>query len=144
MMTREEFLQLPPEEQEMLMLQMQQAQTMRQEPQQGGGMNPAMAMNFIPEAGGSGGGGGGAMAGMAAPAALAAVIIGNETYQNQTGNRPDDFSDQLKEGFTGESLERDVERYLGDGPVAEHLGQMGNPKGLLKNMKQGLKPWEWF
>ena len=116
------------------------------------GPSPAMAMNFIPQGGGAAGGAssggssaaGGGMGAVAAPAALVLAIAANETYQNKSGNRPKDFSDQVKEGLTGESLERDVERYFGDGELAQHMGRMGNPKGMYKNMKKSLKPWEWF
>jgi hypothetical protein len=146
-MPDEQYATLTVEEKRQCQIQAEQAQQMRQQPQ-GGGMSPGMAMNFIPESGGAaaGGGGeaGGAMAGMAAPAALAAAIVANETYQNKSGNRPEDFGDHMTELATGEVLERDIERYLGDSKVAKHLGRMGNPKGLAKNMKQSLKPWEWF
>ena len=64
---------------------------------------------------------GGAMAGMAGPAALAAAIIANETYQNKSGNRPEDFEDHVGEMVTGEVLERDVERYLGDGKNSKNI-----------------------
>jgi hypothetical protein len=150
-MPDEQYATLTVEEKRQCQIQAEQAQQMRQQPQ-GGGMSPGMAMNFIPESGGAAGGeaaagggeAGGAMAGMAAPAALAAAIIANETYQNKSGNRPEDFGDHMTELATGEVLERDIERYLGDSKVAKHLGRMGNPKGLAKNMKQSLKPWEWF
>lgn len=119
----------------------------QQQPAQGGGPSPAMVMQFMPQGGGAAGGGssaaGGGMA-AAAPAAIVAAIIANETYQNKSGNRPKDFKDQVKEGITGESLERDVERYFGDGELAQHMGRMGNPKGMYKNMKKSLRPWEWF
>jgi hypothetical protein len=134
---------------ELLNRQEMQAKAMKQ-PAQGGGPPPGaaqVAQQFMgggEAAAASGGETGGAMAGMAAPAALAAAIIANETYQNKSGNRPEDFGDHLGEMATGKVLERDVERYLGDGKVAKHLGQMGNPEGVLKNMKKGLKPWEWF
>jgi hypothetical protein len=148
-MPDDQYAALNDEQKQQCAIQAQQAQQMRQQPQGGSGMmSPSMAMNFIPESGGAaaGGGGeaGGAMAGMAAPAALAAAIIANETYQNKSGNRPEDFGDHMTELATGEVLERDVERYLGDSKVAKQLGRMGNPKGLAKNMKQSLKPWEWF
>lgn len=118
---------------------------------QGGGPSPAMAMQFMPQSGGAAGGGasgggasGGGMAAAAGPAALAAAIIANETYQNKSGNRPADFGDHMKELATGEVLERDVSRYLGDSELAQHMGRMGNPKGMYKNVKKSLKPWEWF
>ena len=145
---------MSPEERQQYM-----AMKLREEEMQskgGGGPSPAMAMKFMPQSAGAGGGasggasaggsagGSGGMAAAAWPAALAAVIIGNETYQNKKGNRPEKFSDHMTELATGEVLERDVEKYLGDSKVAKHLGRMGNPKGLMKNMKQGLKPWEWF
>ncbi len=144
MMTDADYEALLTEE-EKIELQRRRAQAMRgQQPAQGGGPSPAMAMQFMPQGGASGGGAGGGMGAAAAPAAIAAAIIANETYQNKSGNRPKDFSDQVKEGLTGESLERDVERYLGDGELAQHMGRMGNPKGMYKNMKKSLRPWEWF
>lgn len=118
------------------------------QPQGGGGPSPAMAMQFMPQSGGAAAGGsgsGGSMMAAAGPwAALAAVIAANETYQNKSGNRPKDAKDQLKEGLTGESLERDVTRYLGDGEAGQFIGRMGHPKGVVKNMGKVLKPWEWF
>jgi hypothetical protein len=147
-MPDEQYAALNAEQKQQCEIQAQRSQQMRQQQQGGGGMSPGMAMNFIPESGGAaaGGGGeaGGAMAGMAAPAALAAAIVANETYQNKSGNRPEDFGDHMTELATGEVLERDVERYLGDSKVAKQLGRMGNPKGLAKNMKKSLKPWEWL
>ena len=142
-------------EQEAEMRRQQLQMTPPQQQQQqggGGGISPSMAMSFIPESGGAAGAEGaaassetgGAMAGMAGPAALAAAIIANETYQNKSGNRPEDFEDHVGEMVTGEVLERDVERYLGDGKIAKHLGQMGNPEGMLKNIGKSLKPWDWF
>lgn len=116
----------------------------QQAPAQGGGPSPAMAAQFIPQGGGGGGAAGGGMGAAAAPAALAAAIIANETYQNKSGNRPKDFSDQVKEGVTGEALERDADKYLGDIPGAEFMARMGNPKGVYKNMKKSLRPWEWW
>jgi len=115
-----------------------------QQPAQSGGPSPAMAAQFIPQGGGGGSAAGGGMGAAAAPAALAAAIIANETYQNKSGNRPAEFGDHMKELATGEVLGRDVERYLGNSEVAEHIGNMGNPEGLWKNMKKGLKPWEWW
>jgi len=116
-----------------------------QQPAQGGGPSPAMAARFIPQGGGgAGGGGGNAMAAAGPWAALAAVIAANETYQNKQGNRPAEFSDHMKELATGEVLGRDVERYLGNSEIAEQIGNMGNPEGMWKNMKKGLKPWEWW
>jgi hypothetical protein len=134
-----------PDEYQACMKQQDQANQVRQ--QQSGGLPPGagqVAQQFMGGEAAAGGESGGAMAGMAAPAALAAAVIANETYQNKSGNRPEDFGDHMTELATGKVLERDVERYLGDGKIAEHLGQMGNPEGVLKNMKKGLKPWEWF
>ena len=51
--------------------------------------------------------------------------------------------------LTGEGLEADME-YYGDkigGPVGKMVeigGELGNPKGALRNMEKALKPWEWF
>jgi len=128
-----------------------QAEMLRREEeeseQQGGGPSPSMAMQFMPEGGASASGGSSGGSGMAAaawPAALVAAIVANETYQNKEGNRPEDFGDHMTELATGKVLERDVEKYLGDGKMAEHLGRMGNPEGMLKNIERSLKPWEWF
>jgi hypothetical protein len=121
-----------------------------QQSAQGGGPSPSMAMKFLPESGGAGSGAGSstggssAMAGAAPWAALAAAIIANETYQNKSGNRPDDFKEHMGDLATGKVLGRDIERYLGDGPVATHLGNMASPQGMYKNVKKSLKPWEWF
>jgi hypothetical protein len=147
-MTKEEFDQLPPEEQDRLMQQMQQAQAMRQEPQ-GGGMNPAMAMQFMPESAGASGGGGAGMGAAAWPAALAAVVVGNETWANKEGRRPDDFGDHAQDMFTGKVLEYDTQA-LSDkmpgksGELVEIAGEMGNPEGLVSNIGKMLKPWDWF
>lgn len=140
------------QEAEMRRQQLQMQPQQQQQQGGGGGISPSMAMSFIPESGGAAGAegaaasseAGGVMAGMAGPAALAAAIIANETYQNKSGNRPEDFEDHVGEMVTGEVLERDVERYLGDGKIAKHLGQMGNPEGILKNIGKSLKPWDWF
>ena len=79
----------------------------------------------------------------AAPwAALAAAIAANETYQNKSGNRPDDFGKHMQELATGEVLERDGERYFGK--AGKVLGEHGNPEGVLKNTVRSLKPWEWI
>lgn len=115
-----------------------------QPPAQGGGPSPAMAAQFMPQSGGGAASGGGGMGAAAAPAALVAAIVANETYQNKAGNRPKDFSDQVKEGVTGEALERDADKYLGGIPGAEFHARMGNPKGVYKNFKKSLKPWEWW
>ena len=116
----------------------------QQAPSQGGGHSPAMAAQFMPQNGGGAAASSGGGMGVAAPAAIAAAIIANETYQNKSGNRPADFKDQVKEGLTGESLERDVERYFDDDELAQYIGRMGNPKGVYKNMKKSLRPWEWW
>ena len=90
------------------------------------------------------GGEGGAMGGMGPWAALAAAVIGNETYQQEQGNRPEDAGEHYKEMLSGEVLERDAEKYLSDVPGAEFHAEMGNPEGAWKNIKKTLKPWELF
>lgn len=85
----------------------------------------------------SGAAGGGSALGAAGPwAALAAAVIANETYQNKSGNRPNDFKEQVGDAFTGKALERDMRRYAGDshnpsagGKAVRYVGRMGNPKG---------------
>jgi hypothetical protein len=120
-----------------------------------GGMQSALGGGAAATGGGTAAGGGASggagMMGAAGPwAALAAVIAANETYQNKSGNRPKDFDEQVKEGFTGESVGRDVERYFGNGPVADFFGNAGNPEGVGNMLKKGgknakkLLPWEWF
>ena len=54
-----------------------------------------------------------AMAAAGPWAALAAAIVANETYQNKSGNRPNNNKDYAGELATGKVLERDAERYLG-------------------------------
>lgn len=96
-------------------------------------------------AGGSGAASGGGMMAAAGPwAALAALVIGNETYQNKQGNRPEDSGDYAKALLSGEVLEMDAEKYLSDVPGAEFMASMGNPEGIAKNIGKSLKPWEWF
>ncbi len=116
--------------------------------QQGSGPSPAMAAQFMGGGGSSGGSGTGSALAAAGPwAALAAAIIANESYQRNTGNRPDDFGDQVVEGLTGESLERDLTRYLGDDGFGEVAGKLAHPEGVLDLMKEPeklLKFWEWF
>ena len=76
-------------------------------------------------------------------AALAAVIAANETYQNKEGNRPNDFGEQVLDGFTGKSMQRDMEKYLGD-DVGGFIGSHGSIPGMADNIKKSLQPWEWF
>ena len=155
---------LSPEERQQLMAMMmregsqptQSGVAQPQQPQGGGGMSPGMAMQFIPESGGgasSGGAGAGggesAMAGAAPWAALAAAIIANESWANSEGRRPDDFGDHMKDLASGKVLEYDAQA-LSDkmpgksGELLEFGAEMGNPEGVLKNLKKGLMPWEWF
>ena len=67
-LTMEQFLQLPPQEQQRIQMEMQQSQPA---PQQGGGMNPAMALQFLPKAGAAASGGGAA----AAPSPLVEPLV---------------------------------------------------------------------
>jgi hypothetical protein len=166
-MTKEEFDQLPPEEQDRLMQQMQQAQAMRMtfsrdDPYNAVGQDPygpskhkedrgsppmGAAMQMMNSGGGSGGGAG--MGAAAWPAALAAVVVGNETWANKEGRRPDDFGDHAQDMFTGKVLEYDTQA-LSDkmpgksGELVEIAGEMGNPEGLVSNIGKMLKPWDWF
>jgi hypothetical protein len=124
-----------------------------QAPASSGGMPPGgmgVASQFMGGGGGAGGGGGGSMMASAGPwAALAAAIAVNETEQRKDGNRPDSVGNQWEQAFTGEALERDAERY-GDkiggplGKVTSKMGELGNPKGLGKNLEKLSKPWEIF
>ena len=137
-MTVEEYSECRKQEQ-MAILMREQDRAQSQ-----GGPNPAMMQQFM-GGGEASGGGGGEFLGAAGPwVALAAAVVANETYQNKEGNRPDDFSEQVMDGLTGKSLQRDMEKYLGDGKLAKTLGRMGNPSGMYKNIKDSLKPWEWF
>ena len=77
-------------------------------------------------------------------AMLGAAIIGNESAQIADGNRQEQTGDYVKELLSGEVLERDANKYLKDIPGAEFHAEMGNPEGILKNLKKGLMPWEWF
>lgn len=146
------YMLTPQEEEQQRLRQREEERRMQQQQQAqgGGGPSPAMMQQFIPAssapsapaggaAGGAGGGagGGGASSGLAAAApwaALAAAVIGNETYQNKSGNRPDDFKDHAKEMLTGEVLERDAERYLGKD--AKKIAALGNPVGTFKTIKK--------
>jgi hypothetical protein len=104
--------------------------------------------------GGSAASGLGGAAVAAAPwAALAAVIAGNEVWANKEGRRPGDFGDQVVDGFTGKSLERDMDA-LGD-KIGGPIGKMVETGGKLGNLENSydaisdaskwlLKPWEWF
>ena len=178
-LTMEQFLQLPPQEQQRIQMEMQQSQPA---PQQGGGMNPAMALQFLPKAGaaasgggaaaapvaiggtsgagvagsaagsaaGGGAAGGGSMLAAAGPwAALAAVIIGNEQQALDKGRRDEDMGSYATDLFSGAVLEQDAD-HMGDkigGPLGQAtkvVGRLGNPEGLFKTLKKGLKPWEWF
>ena len=75
---------------------------------------------------------------------LGAAIIGNESAQIADGNRQEQTGDYVKELLSGEVLERDASKYMKDIPGAEFHAEMGNPEGVLKNLKKGLMPWEWF
>ena len=79
----------------------------------GGAAGSASAGGAAGGAGGGASGMGSAMAAAGPWAALAAAIIGNETYQNKSGNRPNDAKSYAGELATGKVLERDAERYLG-------------------------------
>lgn len=101
----------------------------------GGMTHAATGSGMVPVGGASGGGasGGGMLAGAGPWAALAAIIAANETYQNKQGNRPDDFTEQLQDMFTGKAFERDARKYGGDsgvGKAVRYAGRIGNPKGL--------------
>ena len=100
--------------------------------------------------GAAGGGGGGGMLAAAGPwAALAAAIFLNEKQAKDKGRRDEDSSSRLVDQLSGAVLEQDADA-LGDkmgGPLGQAtkvVGRLGNPEGLLKTMKKGLKPWEWF
>jgi hypothetical protein len=116
-----------------------------------GGMNPMAAMQFMPgqttgaSAAPTAGGGqtGGMLAGAGPWMALGAAIIGNETYQNKQGNRPEEFGDHMKALASGEVLEMDAKKYIG-GPVGDFVGTLSSPKGIGTHIKKSLKPWEWF
>jgi len=153
-----DYTQMTPEERQRLMAMILREQSMASSPSQsgvaqpqqasgsGGGMSPAMAMQFMPESGAgasTGGAEGAGMAGAAWPAALVADIVANETYQNKQGNRPEKFGDHMKALASGEVLEMDAKKYIG-GPVGDFVGTMGNPKGIGTHIKKSLKPWEWF
>jgi hypothetical protein len=152
---------ITPEDFEELRRQKMMAEQMRQQqPAQGGGMNPGMAMQFMPEAGGasgsasggSGGGASGASGGMGAAApwvGLAAVIAANETWANKEGRRPGDFGNHMEDLASGKVLEYDAEALSKkmpgkSGEFLEFGAEMGNPKGAYKNVVKSLKPWEWF
>lgn len=75
---------------------------------------------------------------------LAAAIIGNETYQANSGNRPTDPKKHLGELITGKVISRDAERYLGHGKFAEQVGNMGSPQGMFENTKKSFTPWKMF
>ena len=136
--------QMTPEEYAEYLRQKRMAEEMRQ--QRGGGgpsMSPGMVAQF---AGGGGEGAGGAAAG-AWPAALAAAIIGNEMWATKEGRRPDDKGDHLKAALTGEVLEMDsenIEKMIGGGRATRKLGELGNPEGVLRNLRKMSMPWEWF
>lgn len=111
--------------------QMEQAQQLRG----GGGGPPPGAMQFM---GGGGGGGGGGGLGAAGPwAALAAAIIANETYQKGSGNRPDSEREWAGDLASGKVLERDAQRYLGDG--GETIAKFGTPHGTASLLRDGTK-----
>ena len=128
-----------------------------QQPGGGAGMSPAMAMQFMPQAGGGaaagggtgggaaaggGTGGGGAMAGAGPWAALAAVIAANEKYQVQHGDRSSSESERMQDALSGKVLERDVSNYASDIPTAEWASRWGNPEGAVKNVKGLSNPKE--
>ena len=75
---------------------------------------------------------------------LGAAVIANESAQSASGNRQEQTGDFAKELLSGEVLERDASKYLKDIPGAEFHAEMGNPEGVLKNLKKSLMPWEWF
>jgi len=80
-----------------------------------GGAGGSMFGSAAGSGGGSaaGGGMGSTMAAAGPWAALAAAIAANESYQNKSGNRPNNNKDYMGELATGKVLERDAERYLG-------------------------------
>lgn len=81
----------------------------------GGGAGGSMFGSAAGSGAGSAGGGMGSTMAAAGPwAALAAAIAANESYQNKSGNRPNNNKDYMGELATGKVLERDAERYLGE------------------------------
>jgi hypothetical protein len=101
-------------------------------------------------AGGTGAGSGGSAMMAAGPwAALAAGIVANEAWAKDSGRRPDDTGEHVKDMLSGKVLEYDLDA-LGDkmpgktGELVEIAGEMGNPEGVIKNIGKMLKPWEWF
>jgi hypothetical protein len=106
----------------------------------GSGLGGTAAGSGGASAAGAAGGGAAAFAG---PAAIAAAIIANEIYQNKSGNRPNDFSEQVWDGFTGKSLERDLDRYIGGtdaGDATKRAVIMLTPSGAVRNAKD---LWGW-
>jgi hypothetical protein len=110
----------------------------------------AIAGNVGSGAAGTAGSGGGGMMAAAGPwAALAAGIIANESWAKDSGRRPDDTGEHVKDMLSGKVLEYDLDA-LGDkmpgktGELVEIAGEMGNPEGVVKNIGKMLKPWEWF
>lgn len=104
-----------------------------------GGLYGNAATGGVAGGGGASGAGGGIAA--AGPwAALAAAIIGNEAAAKDAGRRPDSKSKWGTELLTGKVLERDMD-YYGDkvggigGQAIKGLGQMGNPEGALRFIK---------
>jgi len=97
----------------------------------------------------SGAASGGSAIASAGPAALAALIIANETWANKEGRRPEDFGDHAKDMLSGKVLEYDAKALGKKMPkplakLTEFHAEMGNPKGIAKNVGKALKPWEWF
>lgn len=114
------------------------------------GATPVAMSPVVSGGAAAGGGGGGGMLAAAGPwAALAAAIFLNEKQAKDKGRRDEDSSSRLVDQLSGAVLEQDADA-LGDkmgGPLGQAtkvVGRLGNPEGLLKTMKKGLKPWEWF
>lgn len=90
------------------------------------------------QVGGAGGSGASSALAAAGPwAALAALIIGNETYQKEHGNRPDDTKDYIGELANGRVLERDAKKYLGS--TGRNAAQFITPHGQWDMTKTALK-----
>jgi hypothetical protein len=117
----------------------------------GGGKKGASTVGAAPSGAAAPVAGGGTTASSVGPmmaaaspwAAIMAAMAANETYQNKSGNRPNDFSEQMFDMVTGKGLERDAERYLG-GNAAKVL-RTGTPSGLVRNTKDLVKKLRgWF
>lgn len=144
---------MTPEEYSQYVRQKHMAQLMRGDQGGSGGPppgGPQMAQQFMGGgaggAGGGGGGGGSAMAGAAPWAALAAAIAVNEGTAAGTDRRPQDPKKHLEVALSGEALERDagdIEKVIGGGRATRKMGELGNPRGVVRNAGKLAKPWDW-